>query len=116
MRQRYKKIPLIILFLLAVETLKSSVKILKEEKISTFFGGANIDLRDATIAKYGTATLDVSALFGGVKLVVPKEWKVVGNLSGFFGGFSNKTTAPEEPEGTLILKGSGTFGGGEVTN
>lgn len=85
-------------------------------KISAFFGGANIDLRDATIVKHGTTTLDVSALFGGVKLIVPKEWKIIGNLSGFFGGFSNKTTAPDKPEGTLVIKGSATFGGGEVTN
>lgn len=88
----------------------------KGGKISAFFGGANIDLRDATIAKHGVATLDVSALFGGVKLLVPKEWKVVGNLSGFFVGFSNKTSAPDKPKGTLVIKGSATFGGGEVSN
>lgn len=85
-------------------------------KINAVFGGANIDLRNAKIPKNGKVTLEVSTVFGGVKIIVPKKWAVQGNLTGVFGGFDNSTVNPDKPEGTLILKGSSVFGGGEIVN
>lgn len=88
----------------------------KGGKISTFFGGANIDMRDAKIAKGKTARLYTDNVFGGTKIIVPKTWKVEGSFSGFLGGFHNATVIPAKPEATLIVKGTGTLGGGEITN
>lgn len=85
-------------------------------KISAVFGGANVDLRDAKIAKNATVTLEANAVFGGVKILVPKTWDVQGNLTGVFGGFDNSTTNPDKAEGKLIVKGSAVFGGGEIQN
>lgn len=85
-------------------------------KISSVFGGMTLDLRNAKIAKNGTVTLEASAVFGGLKIIVPKTWRVDGSLSGVFGGFTNSTVVPDKPEGTLNVKGSGVFGGGEIVN
>lgn len=85
-------------------------------KINAVFGGANLDLREAKIAKNEKVAIEVNAVFGGVKIIVPKKWTVHANISGVFGGFDNKTITPNKPEGTLILKGSSVFGGGEIVN
>ncbi len=85
-------------------------------KISVTFGGGTVDLRDAKIAKNGTAHLKVDAVFGGIKILVPETWSVQGNLSGVFGRFDNATSLPDKPEGTLMVQGSAVFGGGEITN
>ena len=85
-------------------------------KVTSVFGGTVLDLREAQMSKNGQANLEVSAVFGGVKVLVPKNWSVEGNLSGVFGGFDNSTVYPEKPEGRLNIKGAAVFGGGEISN
>lgn len=85
-------------------------------KVSAVFGGTTLDLRSAKIEKNKTVMLEVSAVFGGIKVIVPKTWIVQGSLAGVFGGFDNRTTVPDKPDGTLILKGATVFGGGEIVN
>jgi hypothetical protein len=85
-------------------------------KITAVFGGTELDLRKAKIASDSAVNLEVSAVFGGVKVMVPKTWSVQGNLTGVFGGFENSAVAPAKPEGTLIIKGAAVFGGGEIIN
>ncbi|HJQ77755.1 MAG TPA: DUF5668 domain-containing protein [Acidimicrobiia bacterium] len=82
--------------------------------VSVLFGGAELDLRDATPAD--GANLDVFAAFGGVEIRVPQGWQV--NIKGFpiFGGFENVTTkdrvAATAP--TLVVNATVLFGGLEV--
>ncbi len=66
----------------------------------------------------GTNVLNVTAIFGGSTIIVPRDWNVIMNVTPIFGGFSNKIR--REPNlvvdqtRTLIIKGTAIFGGGEV--
>ncbi len=90
----------------------------KGGKVDTVFGGGEIDLRKAKIAKGGTVDVEVNAVFGGVKIIVPENWTVNSNVVGVFGGFENETKLPSagKEQGRLNLKGAAVFGGGSVTN
>lgn len=86
----------------------------KGGKVSALFGGVDIDLRSAKVAKDG-AELDLSAVFGGISVVVPENTKVVVKGSGFFGAFEDKTYAGKGSKGpTLTITGSAIFGGVEI--
>ncbi len=85
--------------------------------VSALLGGATLDLRDATPAP--GAVVDALAVFGGVEVIVPRDWRI--ELSGFpiFGGFHDKTTgqrngADDAP--VLRVVGVAIFGGVEVKN
>ncbi len=87
--------------------------------VSTVFGGAVIDLRDAEMASSPT-TLDVSAVFGGVELRVPTHWRVNSQGAPVLGGFENKTRLRdgllEDEIKTFIVRGNAVFGGVEIKN
>lgn len=97
---------------------KIVTKDFKGGKVNVVFGGGTLDLSEAQIAKNGTAKLEVNAVFGGIKIIVPRTWNVNSSLVGVFGGFNNATELPEEKAqtGRLLLKGAAVFGGGEVVN
>jgi predicted membrane protein len=63
------------------------------------FGGVTIDLRNAQLDPEG-ARLDVTALLGGVEILVPKGWRVTTSGTPILGGIDNKTAgeAAEGPE------------------
>lgn len=86
-------------------------------KITSIFGGSKIDLRSANLAK-GKNVLDIFAMFGGTKLIVPANWDVKIEVSSLFGGFSDKRRPrPDDirdPTRELIIKGITIFGGGEM--
>ena len=84
--------------------------------INCIFGGADIDLTQATLAD-GISELEVNTIFGGVNLVIPSDWKVQLKITSIFGGFSDKRMHVKEspdPSRILIIKGSTIFGGGEL--
>lgn len=82
-------------------------------RITAIFGGATIDLSDAVIKK--TATLDVTAICGGVELRVPRNWRVVSKIAPIAGGVENKAKGSDDADGpTLILTGTAFLGGVEV--
>ena len=89
----------------------------RHANVSAVFGGATLDLRDATLQP--GARVDALALFGGVDVVVPVGWRV--ELSGLpiFGGYEDKTSgqhvlAPDAP--VLSVVATALFGGVEVKN
>jgi predicted membrane protein len=93
--------------------------------VTALFGGAELDLRDATLAAEG-ATMDVTAAFGGVEIAVPQDWVV--EISGIplFGGWGNKTVThrKDAPSPSVVgadrknlrIKAFVAFGGLEVKN
>ena len=87
--------------------------------ISTVFGGAVIDLRDAEMATSPT-TLEISAVFGGVELRVPTHWRVVVQGNPVLGGVENKTRVrdglSDDEIKTFIVRGNPVFGGVEIKN
>lgn len=82
--------------------------------IGAVFGGAEIDLRDASLAE--NAHLDVFTAFGGTEIRVPNGWKVITRGLPLFGGFENITTKEQLPENAPVLDITATvlFGGLEV--
>lgn len=83
--------------------------------VTALFGGAEIDLRDSGLAE--GASLDLIAIFGGVGIRVPRNWKVVVSGLPLFGGWENKTSHDgEASENQPILKVRCTaiFGGVEI--
>jgi hypothetical protein len=82
--------------------------------VGAVFGGAEVDLRDASLAP--GASLDVFTAFGGTEVRVPEGWKVLTHGLPLFGGFENVTIKERLPEDAPILDISATvlFGGLEV--
>lgn len=90
-------------------------KSFKGGEISTFFGGSDIDLTQADIQ--GTAVIQSSTAFGGIKLIVPAHWNIKSEIICIFGGIDDKRPQAKEgldPNKTLVLKGSCIFGGVDI--
>jgi hypothetical protein len=84
----------------------------KGGKITTAFGGADIDLSKAEIQD--SAVLDVEVTFGGLKLIIPPHWEVQADVSNVFSGIEDKRAFPSVEEANrkiLYIKGSVNFGG-----
>ncbi|TKC09021.1 LiaF transmembrane domain-containing protein [Pedobacter frigoris] len=81
------------------------------------FGGSDINLSQADFE--GTISLDVVAIFGGVKIVVPPSWDVKSEVTAIFGGIDDKRALGQvlsEPKKTIIIKGVALFGGVDIRN
>ena len=83
--------------------------------VSVTFGSAEIDLRGAAMDG-NAATINVNAVFGGVKLQVPPDWAVEVRADSTFGGVEKKRPDPAEPKAMLTVTGSCLFGGIEITS
>lgn len=86
-------------------------------KITAVFGGSEIDLSDCKLAP-GENIIDMTVIFGGTTLYVPKDWKIIIKVFPLFGGFSDsrrKDPSVVYPnDRVLVLKGLVVFGGGEI--
>ena len=96
-----------------IDTMNQSLAF-KGGKLSAIFGGIDLDLRGASLNN-NEAFLDVSALFGGVDIKVPDNWRVEMTGTPIFGGWENNTR-PNTDQGAPVLKIRGTaiFGGIDV--
>ena len=76
-----------------------------------WFGGGNLDLRDATLDRMG-ARLEVRAIFGGGSILVRDEWNVSVRVVGI-GGAADARPAADRDLGapTLTIEGMALFGG-----
>jgi predicted membrane protein len=90
----------------------------KGGKMLAVFGGSNFYLAKCKLAP-GKNYIDVLAVFGGFKLVVPEDWNIKISTISIFGGISDKhrmhtpnQVTEDLPE--LIIKGFVIFGGGEI--
>jgi len=86
--------------------------------VVAIFGGCEINLTQADFE--GTVRIDVVALFGGVKIIVPPTWLVKSEATAIFGGIDDKrAVVPFEGEGArkiLIIEGVAIFGGVDIRN
>ncbi len=80
-------------------------------------GAVELDLRGATIAG-PPAVLDVFALWGGIEVTVPPEWKVEIQVTPILGGVEKKARTAvrdaEGPEQVLVVRGTALMGGIEI--
>jgi len=80
-------------------------------ELNAIFGGVKCDLRNAIIEK--DCAIQVSAIFGGIDILVPAGVNVKVNSSSIFGGVSNKTAVHQNAP-TIYISGSCMFGGVEI--
>ena len=80
-------------------------------ELSAIFGGVKCDLRNAVIEK--DCAVRVSAIFGGIDLLVPDNLNVKVSSNCIFGGISNKTSV-QKGAPTIYVSGTCMFGGVEI--
>ena len=79
------------------------------------FGGTDLDLTQADFT--GTAVIELTTIFGGTKLIIPSNWAIKSDAVIIFGGIEDKRkmqTITENPDKTLVLKGTVIFGGIDI--
>ncbi|PWE01201.1 LiaF transmembrane domain-containing protein [Marinilabilia rubra] len=90
----------------------------KGGEITSIFGGTELYFNNSKLAPEG-ANIELANIFGGTKLVVPRDWNVKIKVVSILGGFADKRVYMEEEntsKPTLTLKGVTIFGGGEISN
>jgi predicted membrane protein len=90
-------------------------------KVDVVFGSVELDFTEAAIScPDHTAVLDVNAVFGGVEIAVPRNWKVVMKTAAVLGGCDDRTIPPRPEPGvetqTMVVTGAAVFGGIEIRN
>jgi len=83
--------------------------------ITCFMGGAEINLTQADIS--GPVVIDMTAVMGGVKLIVPPNWEVKSEVNTIMGGVEDKRQVQGKIidfNKVLVLKGTAFMGGIEL--
>ncbi len=91
--------------------LKMDGEVFEGAELTAVFGGVECDLRGAIIEKDGAIT--VSAIFGGIDILVPDGINVKVNSTSLFGGVSNKTAVHNDAP-TVYVNGICLFGGVDI--
>jgi hypothetical protein len=85
-------------------------------RVVAMFGGANLDLREARFPP-GVVDIEVTAVMGGINIVVPPGLSVQMHGSAIMGGFAdvNRSPAYPDPEAPLLrVRGVAMMGGVNV--
>lgn len=84
-------------------------------KAEAILGGLDLDLTRAGLAE-GQASLDLTAVMGGIDLRVPREWAIVLDATPILGGVDDRThPLPEaERKGVLTIKATAILGGIDI--
>ena len=80
-------------------------------ELTAVFGGVDGNLKNAIIEK--DCAIQVSAIFGGIDILVPDNVNVKVSSNCIFGGISNKTALHKEAP-TIYVSGTCMFGGVEI--
>jgi len=88
-----------------------SGEVFEGAELTATFGGVTCDLRGAVIEK--DCAIQISAIFGGIDILVPDHVNVKVSSTSVFGGVSNKTASHKDAP-TLYISGICLFGGVEI--
>jgi predicted membrane protein len=85
--------------------------------LTALFGGYELDLRDAEVSD-PPARVSAVAMFGGVDVIVPREWNVRLDVLPIFGGAEDERPRreSEHEEVDLVVTGFVAFGGISVSD
>lgn len=89
----------------------------KGGEITTFMGGSEINLCQADLTE--KATLEVTQVFGGTRIVVPSHWDIQSEMTAVLGGIEDKRPMGNnnaDGNKVLLIKGTTVFGGIEITS
>lgn len=81
-------------------------------ELNAIFGGVKCDLRKAIISK--DCAISVSAIFGGIDILVPDNVNVKVNTTSIFGGVSDKRKNSNANSITIYISGTCLFGGVDI--
>jgi predicted membrane protein len=86
-------------------------------KATAIFGGMDLDLTQTKLVD-NQATVELTALFGGINLFVPRDWKVIVDSSAVLGGVDDKhSPVPTTTiQATLYVKATAILGGIDIKN
>ena len=91
-------------------------------EVTTFMGGCQIDLSEATIPLGEEAALDIFAMMGGCEIIVPPSWTVATPIMPVMGGIEDKRVPPlggvvgTSAAPRLVLRGLIMMGGIVIRN
>jgi hypothetical protein len=88
-------------FVMSGGPFRSAATGLRSGEVLAFMGGAELDLRRATIVD--GATLRLRAVMGGIDVIVPPGWRVEAAVSAFMGGVDNRTDPDAHADAPLLL-------------
>jgi predicted membrane protein len=83
--------------------------------VTCFMGGSEIDMTQADIK--GTVIMDITAVMGGVKMIVPSNWEIKSEINAVLGGVEDKRQVQGKVidfNKVLVLKGTAFMGGIEL--
>jgi predicted membrane protein len=85
-------------------------------ELTAFMGGCEVDLRHAAVN--GDAVIDVFAMWGGIVILVPENWTIIGHLTPIMGGFEDQTANGPQTASPhrLTVRGMVLMGGVEIKN
>jgi predicted membrane protein len=84
----------------------------KRADLTAVMGGVEIDLRGATTE--GEAVVDVFAMWGGIEIRVPPDWRVSNQVTAIMGGVDDKSVATADAKTRLVVRGFVLMGGVEI--
>ncbi len=80
--------------------------------LDAVFGSIVLDLRRAKLSK--EVTIEASAIFGGIEIIVPKGVNVKVKSTPIFGGTSNRIINSEDNKETIYIEAFSMFGGIDI--
>jgi hypothetical protein len=90
--------------------LRSRAKAFRGGSVLAWYGGIEVDLREAQLAP--GARLSAHTLFGGIEIKTPSNWRVESSLKALAGGVEAGTPARDDPDApVLTVEGMALFGG-----
>ena len=96
--------------------LVSSAQRFRGAWLTAVFGGVTLDLRGADLAPEG-ASINATAAFGGIEILVPRGWRISVRSTPIFGGVEDETDhtiRPPDDAPTLRIDAVTVFGGVDV--
>jgi len=83
-------------------------------RIFALMGGVDLDFREASLLE-GVTEVEVLALMGGVRIILPRDIDVEAQGSGFMGGFEHIVHRSGSPGAPLVrIRGLAVMGGVEI--
>jgi hypothetical protein len=98
--------------ILASRNVRNASSDFRAVRVGVFLGGCDLDLTHADIVD-GPAVVETFAMMGGIRIFVPDDWEVIGEVVPVMAGFDVRT-APANPRRRLIVRGTALMAGIEV--
>jgi len=86
-------------------------------EVVVVFSGAELNFIQSDFEN--TIAIEITAIFGGVKLIIPPHWVVKSEVTPIFGGLNDRRAVVTHIEGNpkvLVIRGTALLGGIDISN